>query len=60
MQKYLLRIVYPDATFLTRRMQIVMGLLLLGINLGIYGLVARRVVKSRPTGRDFPERKSHS
>jgi len=47
MQNYFIPIVYPDATFLTRRMQIVMGLLLLGI-LGIYGLVIRRIVKAKP------------
>jgi hypothetical protein len=44
---YILPVIYPDVTFLTRRMQIILGLLLLGLNLGIYGLVLRRIVKAR-------------
>ncbi|NIS61836.1 MAG: DUF2784 family protein [Proteobacteria bacterium] len=44
---YILPIVYPDADFLTRRVQILLGLLLFGINLGIYGLVLRRTYKAK-------------
>ncbi len=36
---YIVPILYP--TVLTRRLQIVLGLLLLGINLGVYGWVIR-------------------
>ncbi len=46
-EQYILPVVYPDADFLTRRTQIVLGLLLLGLNLCIYGLVLRRFVKAR-------------
>lgn len=45
--QYILPLVYPDADFLTRRVQIVLGLLLLGLNLGIYGLVLRRTYKAK-------------
>jgi hypothetical protein len=59
-EHYILPVIYPDPTILTRRMQIILGLSLLFINLGIYGRIVRRIVKSPPTGRGFPERKSHS
>lgn len=45
--QYILPIVYPDADFLTRRVQILLGLLLFGINLAIYGLVLRRTYKAK-------------
>jgi len=38
-------VLYPDAAVLTRPVQIILGFLLLGLNLGIYGLVLRRIVK---------------
>ena len=44
-EHYILPILYPAV--LTRRMQIVLGLLVLGINLGIYGWVLYRVIKGR-------------
>ena len=47
-EHYILPIVYPDVNLLTRRVQIVLGLLLLGLNLGIYGLVLRRIIKVKP------------
>jgi len=46
-EHYILPVVYPDANFLTRRTQVVLGLLLLGLNLCIYGLVLRRILKGR-------------
>jgi hypothetical protein len=42
---YVLPVLYPDAAVLTRPVQIILGFLLLGLNLGIYGLVLRRIVK---------------
>ncbi len=47
MDHYIIPIVYPDADFLTRRVQILLGLFLFGINLGIYGLVLRRTYKAK-------------
>jgi hypothetical protein len=44
---YILPVIYPDADFLTRRMQIILGLSLLFLNLGIYGRIVRRIVKGK-------------
>ncbi|MFQ5803368.1 MAG: DUF2784 domain-containing protein [Candidatus Methylomirabilales bacterium] len=44
-EHYILPVLYP--TQLTRQVQITLGLLVLGINLGIYGWVLRRAAKSR-------------
>jgi len=46
-EHYILPIVYPPTDVLTRPVQIVLGVLVLGINLGIYGVVLRRIVKAR-------------
>jgi hypothetical protein len=46
-EHYILPVIYPNAEFLTRSTQVILGLLLLGLNLGIYGLVLRRIVKAR-------------
>lgn len=40
LERYLVPIVYPSA--LTREMQMVLGLLVLGINVAVYGVVWRR------------------
>ncbi len=45
-EHYILPVLYP--TVLTRRMQIVLGLLVLILNLVIYGWVLRRIAKARP------------
>ncbi len=47
-EHYILPVVYPPTDVLTRPVQIVLGFLVLGINLGIYGLVLRRIVKAKP------------
>ena len=44
-EHYILPLLYPAV--LTRRLQIVLGLFVLGINLGIYGWVLYRVLKAR-------------
>jgi hypothetical protein len=44
-EHYILPVLYP--TQLTRQVQIILGLLVLGINLGIYGWVLRRTAKSK-------------
>lgn len=44
-EHYILPVLYP--TQLTRQLQITLGLLVLGINLGIYGWVLRRAAKSK-------------
>jgi len=44
-EHYILPLLYP--VVLTRRLQIVLGLFVLGINLGIYGWVLYRVLKAR-------------
>ncbi len=44
-EHYILPVLYP--TQLTRQLQIILGLLVLGINLGIYGWVLRRTAKSK-------------
>ncbi len=44
-ERYLLPVIYPGE--LTRRMQIFLGLLVLVLNLGIYGWIACRVLKTR-------------
>ncbi len=44
-EHYILPVLYP--TQLTRQLQIILGLLVLGINLGIYGWVLRRAAKSK-------------
>jgi len=44
-EHYIFPILYP--THLTRQLQIILGLLVLGINLGIYGWVLRRAAKSK-------------
>jgi hypothetical protein len=46
-EHYILPVVYPPVTVLTRRVQIILGSLLLFLNLGIYGLLLRRFVKGR-------------
>ncbi|MFQ5990319.1 MAG: DUF2784 domain-containing protein [Candidatus Methylomirabilales bacterium] len=47
-EHYIFPVLYP--TQLTRQLQIVLGLLVLGINLAIYGWVLRRAVKSKASG----------
>jgi len=47
-EHYILPVVYPPATILTRRVQIILGSLLLFLNVGIYGLMLRRFVKGKP------------
>ena len=44
-EHYILPILYP--TVLTRRLQIALGLFVLGINLGIYGWVLHRIGKAK-------------
>jgi len=44
-EQYILPVLYP--TQLTRQLQITLGLLVLGINLGIYGWVLRRAAKNK-------------
>lgn len=44
-EHYILPLLYPAA--LTRRLQIILGLFVLGINLGIYGWVVYRVLKAK-------------
>ena len=44
-EHYLIPIIYPGE--LTRRMQIFLGLLVLGINLGIYGWIVYRLLKTK-------------
>ena len=44
-EHYILPLLYPAV--LTRRLQIVLGLIVLGINLGIYGWVLYRMMKGR-------------
>jgi hypothetical protein len=46
-EHYILPVVYPPIDVLTRPVQIVLGFLVLGINLGIYGLVLRRTHKAK-------------
>jgi len=45
---YILPVIYPNAHFLTRRMQIILGLSLLFLNLGIYAWIVHRIVKTKP------------
>jgi len=45
-EHYILPLLYP--AMLTRSLQITLGLLVLGINLGIYGWVAYRIAKAKP------------
>jgi hypothetical protein len=47
-EHYILPVVYPPTDVLTRPVQIVLGLLVLGINLGIYGLLLRSIAKRKP------------
>jgi hypothetical protein len=47
-EHYILPLLYP--TQLTRRLQITLGLLVLGINLGIYGWLLRRGAKHKASG----------
>ena len=44
-EHYILPILYPAV--LTRRLQITLGLFVLGINLGIYGWVLYRIIKAK-------------
>lgn len=44
-EHYILPVLYP--TLLTRRLQIALGLLVLGVNLGIYGWLLRRSVRAK-------------
>jgi hypothetical protein len=44
-EHYILPLLYPAV--LTRRLQIVLGLFVLGINLGIYGWVVYRILKAK-------------
>ena len=44
-EHYVFPVLYP--TVLTRSLQIVLGLFVLGINLGIYGWIVRRAAKTR-------------
>ena len=44
-EHYILPVLYP--TQLTRQLQITLGLLVLGINLGIYGWMLRRAAKGK-------------
>ncbi len=44
-EHYLLPVLYPDA--LTRSWQLVLGCIVLGINLAVYGWVWRRFIKTR-------------
>ncbi len=44
-EHYIFPVLYP--THLTRQLQITLGLLVLGINLGIYAWVLRRAAKSK-------------
>ena len=44
-EHYLLPVLYPDA--LTRSWQLVLGCIVLGINLAVYGWVWRRFLKTR-------------
>ena len=44
-EHYILPVLYP--TVLTRRLQIALGLFVLGINLGIYGWVLHRIGKAK-------------
>jgi len=44
-EHYILPLLYPAV--LTRRLQILLGLFVLGINLGIYGWVLYRVLKAK-------------
>lgn len=44
-EHYILPVLYP--TLLTRRLQIALGLLVLGVNLGIYGWLLRRIAKAK-------------
>ncbi len=44
-EHYILPVLYP--TLLTRDLQITLGLLVLGVNLGIYGWVMRRTAKAK-------------
>jgi len=45
-EHYILPLLYPAV--LTRRVQVILGLLLLGLNLCIYGLVLRSIIKPKP------------
>jgi hypothetical protein len=44
-EHYILPLLYPAV--LTRRLQIVLGLFVLGVNLGIYGWILHRMAKTR-------------
>jgi hypothetical protein len=44
---YILPVIYPGGDFLTRRMQIILGLSLLFLNLWISMWIARRIVKGK-------------
>ncbi len=45
-EHYLLPVLYPDA--LTRELQVVLGILVLGLNLAIYGYVIHRAAGRNP------------
>ncbi len=49
-EHYILPLLYPSA--LTREIQLILGFLVIAVNLGIYGYVARRVIPS--TARNRP------
>jgi hypothetical protein len=44
-EQYLLPLLYP--TLLTRRLQITLGLIVLGVNLGVYAWLLRRPVRNQ-------------
>ena len=44
-EHYIIPVLYP--TLLTRRLQIALGLFVLGVNLGIYGWLLRRISKAK-------------
>ena len=48
-EHYILPVLYPSA--LTREIQLILGFLVIAVNLGIYGYVARRVIPSRARNR---------
>lgn len=48
-EHYILPIIYPDA--LTRNIQILFGLIVLMINLSIYGIVLYKVLSGRSAGK---------
>ena len=56
-ERYLLPIIYPGE--LTRGIQIFLGLLLLVLNLGIYGCIACRILKTKGRSPKALLRRSH-